>query len=208
MYYSEGFHPKPVMEFSPPLPLGVSGLEEYVDIALITDISTETLVERMREASPEGLTILGAERLLPGHRKLSRALQTAEYVVRVEPAHLEACALGPDEIASAPARFLARDTVVVEVIRKRVSKRADIRPSVEDVRWMDAADLPGEIPARPGDRYLSVRVRLHEESHARPEEVAAAMLGGSPRFEPPHITRTRLVASAAGVGQRPVLVSE
>ena len=38
-----------------------------------------------------------------------------------------------------------------------------------------------------------MRVDLNHESHARPEEVAAAMLDTEASFEPIHVTRVRLV---------------
>jgi len=201
MYYSEGFHPKPVMEFSPPLPLGVTGLREYVDVALAEEIAPEALVERLSAAAPQGLVILDAERLEPGQRKLSRGLVAADYLVRVEPGHLHG--LAPDAVESAPARFLARDAVLLSVTRKRVPKQVDIRPSVEEVRWVEADALPEGVRPLRDARYLAVRVRLQEESHARPEEVASAVLGGKAEFEPPHIVRVRLVLQEASRAEEP-----
>ena len=69
-YYSEGYHPKPVMEFSPPLPLGVRSLGEWVDISLAEEMTPETMLEKLRVGAPDGLEFLEAIALPPGSRKL------------------------------------------------------------------------------------------------------------------------------------------
>jgi hypothetical protein len=119
--------------------------------------------------------------------------------VRVEPEHLRRAASDPE---AAPQRFLAREEVLRDTTRKGEARRVDIRPAVLDVRWVDA---PGELAAlgflRPGARYLFVRTLLNAPVHARPDEVAAAVLGGdasvgstpAPVFEPIHLARTKLV---------------
>ena len=190
-YYSEGYHPKPVMEFSPPLPLGTPGLEEAVDVMLAGTVDPGTLVERLNEAAPDGLRFLEAEHVATGRRKLSRALRAAEYVVRLEADWL--AGRTEADLAAAPERFLAEMEVPWQVLRKRKEKTVDLRPAVETVRWIADDDLPPGTPrGAAGDRHLHVRIRLDADGHVRPEEVAAALLGADPGFEPVHITRTRL----------------
>jgi len=194
-YYSEGFHPKPVMEFSPPLSLGLVGLDEYVDLSLAESVPADTLAARLNRVAPEGLRFLEAAPVLPGDRKLSRALAAAEYIVRLESSHL-AATIDPDR---APERFLSRSECVREVTRKRKPKTVDIRPLVDTVAWIPRAELPeGMDPKQDDARYLVIRVTLGGGGHARPEEVASAMLDGDPVFEPVHITRTRLLARRDG----------
>jgi radical SAM family uncharacterized protein/radical SAM-linked protein len=194
-YYSEGFHPKPVMEFSPPLPLGLVSLDEVVDLSLAERLPAGELLDRLRAHAPEGIEFLAVERLPKGARKLSRELAAAEYIVRVDADQL-AKATGP--LDGAPARFLAQTEIPRLVTRKRREKTVNLRPEVDDVRWIAADQVPAELAisagfVQPGARYLSVRVRLDTEGHARPEEVAAALLGFDPGFEAPHLARTRLL---------------
>ena len=191
-YYTEGFHPKPMLEFAPPLPLGVESLGEYVDVSLREDMAVEELLQSLNAHAPVGIEFLTARRLEPGAPKLARVLAAAEYVVRVDAEHLA----GFDEefLDHAPERFMARTEASLAVVRKRKQKTVDIRPAVQTVGWISAADLPPELDfARPEARYLLVRGLLGAEVHARPEEVATCVLGGDPGFEAVHIARTRLI---------------
>jgi radical SAM-linked protein len=193
-YYSQGFHPKPVMEFSPPLPLGVSSTDEYVDLSLVQELTAQELLQRLENHAPQGLAFLDAERLEPGSPKLSRVLAGAEYVVRVEEGHRRKLGHGDRALDHMPAAFLSRAEAAMDVVRKRKPKRVDIRPAVETLRWISGRDLPPGLGiAREGARYLLVRLLLDSEAHTRPEEVAAFMLGEDPGVESVHITRTQLL---------------
>jgi len=194
-HYSEGFHPKPVMEFAPPLPLGVTGLQEAVDLSLDDAIEPGELLARLRRNAPPGLFFRTVTRLPEGARKLSRELTGAEYLVRVDPEHLAGLPHGARQLDELPARFLARTEATWEVLRKRKPKTVDLRPAVEHVEWVDRRDVPEELASwrDTAARVLAVRVKLEGDAHARPEEVAAAMLGQDPGFEAPHLARVRLV---------------
>ena len=167
-YYSEGFHPKPVMEFSPPLPLGMHGYDERVEIALIEEIEPLVLIERLNAAAPSGLRFLEAERRLPGSPRLSKDLVSAEYLARIEGAS--------PELDDAPGRYLARESDVQVVNRKAGDKLVDLRSAVLDLRWMKGDQVPDDF-ARTNSRYLWMRFPLNQETHARPHEVATSVLG-------------------------------
>jgi radical SAM-linked protein len=193
-HYSEGFHPKPVMEFAPPLPLGVTGLHEIVDLALDDPIDPGELLARLRQNAPDGLYFRTVTRLPEGAKKLSRELAGAEYLVRVDGEHLARLPRTGSALDGLPARFLARDTAPWDVLRKRKPKTVDLRPAVEHVEWVDPQSVPRELASwRDAPRVLAVRVTLAGDAHARPEEVAAALLGEDPGFEAPHLARVRLV---------------
>ncbi len=193
-YYSEGFHPKPVMEFSPPLPLGVMSLGELADVSLAQDVPPAELLRRLRDAAPAGLEFTAVTRLPKGSRKLSRELAAADYLVRLDPERLETLGRSDADLDAGPARFLARTEAPMEVTRKRRPKTVDIRPAVAEARWVDARQLPPEMGAlRPGGRALFVRTLLTAEGHARPEEVAAAILDGDPGLETAHLVRLDLL---------------
>jgi hypothetical protein len=118
-------------------------------------------------------------------------IEAADYIVRVEEAQLRELGLHEPALRTAPARFLARDEVLSDVLRKRILKRVNLRPAVLDLAWTDPpAGLGRTIP---GARYLYVRVTLAGSAHARPEEVAAAVLGRDPGFTSHHLTRTGFV---------------
>ncbi len=60
LWYTEGFNRHPYVTFAAPLSLGFEGLQETMDIRLEQEMADEELVRRLREASPEGITILSA----------------------------------------------------------------------------------------------------------------------------------------------------
>jgi radical SAM family uncharacterized protein/radical SAM-linked protein len=185
-YYTEGFHPKPVMEFSPPLPLGMVGYDEVVEIVLVEAIDARLLVERLNAAAPEGLFFIEAEPRPAGSPRLSRDLVSAEYLVRIEAAG--------DEMDAAPDRYLARESDLREVSRKDGKRTIDLRSAVLDARWMDGDRVP-ESFARNGSRYLWMRFPLNHGTHARPHEVAAAVLGDEVSIDLPQLARLRLALS-------------
>ncbi len=205
-YYSEGYHPKPVMEFSPPLPLGVRSLDELVDLSLAEELDPRELLDRLRAHAPDGMDFVAAARLAGGARKLSRELAAAEYVVRLDRELLDRGGLDAPALDRAPGDFLARAEAPWPVTRKRVEKTVDLRPEVIAVEWIAGSALPGDLRsfARPRARYLRTVLHLDTPGHARPEEVAAALLGNDPGIETLHLARTGLL-KRAGDGLAPVL---
>ena len=58
--YTEGFNPKPRMEFAHPLSLGMESLGEIASVELSYDMAPEVFVEKMNKALPEGMKITEA----------------------------------------------------------------------------------------------------------------------------------------------------
>jgi radical SAM-linked protein len=55
---TSGFHPKPRIVFALSLPLGVSGLDEVVEIELTEELPADEVLERLRRQCPAGLDLL------------------------------------------------------------------------------------------------------------------------------------------------------
>ena len=60
VWYTEGFNPKPYLNFLAPLPLGVEGLREPLELRLVGDISDEELCEKLNAILPEGLNVIAS----------------------------------------------------------------------------------------------------------------------------------------------------
>ncbi|MEI8259414.1 MAG: DUF2344 domain-containing protein, partial [Deltaproteobacteria bacterium] len=78
-----GFHPKPEMMFGPALGLGISTLDEYVDVKLAMDVDPETLCTSLQPGAPEGLVFVKSARLGPNDPAVSKIVDTTEYVAAV-----------------------------------------------------------------------------------------------------------------------------
>jgi uncharacterized protein (DUF2344 family) len=60
LLYSGGFHPKPKLSFSNPIPLGVQSLAEYCDIELLEEISAEDFTSLLNRKLPDNLRVIKA----------------------------------------------------------------------------------------------------------------------------------------------------
>ena len=60
LLYSGGFHPKPKLSFSNPIPLGVQSLAEYCDIELLEEISAEDFTRLFNSKLPDNLKVIQA----------------------------------------------------------------------------------------------------------------------------------------------------
>ena len=78
--YSRGYHPHPLMKFGPPLPVGVAGLHEILDMAF--ECQVPGLINAINRTLPEGLRITGAT-IVGGQtpRSIDQIVQRFDYRV-------------------------------------------------------------------------------------------------------------------------------
>src|SRR5947208_9879876 len=81
--YSQGFHPRPDLTFSPALSLGVVSLAEYVDMKLVHQIDLDAAIDRMNESADEGLVFTGGARLGPEDAGITKIIAGARYAIVV-----------------------------------------------------------------------------------------------------------------------------
>jgi len=178
--YSDGFHPKPVMSFSPALPLGATARGELMDIDLVAFIEPGELHRRLSEASTEGLRILAVEHVPLTAPRLTATLQGARYRIGLRPLN------GPvasNEISRGLWTFLAAGSWVSEVQRRRKPRFVDLRRDVVDLH-LDA------------DGSVLLHMRVSETASGRPHEIVDAALAELKAFapvEPPDIERVEWV---------------
>ncbi len=55
--YSEGFHPKPKISFSDPIPVGMESLEESFRISVIDSVKPDVIIRELNRNLPEGLVV-------------------------------------------------------------------------------------------------------------------------------------------------------
>ncbi len=58
VWFTEGFHPHPHMVFGQPLPLGMAGEREFLDLKLISDIPDVELISKLNEQLPQGIEVV------------------------------------------------------------------------------------------------------------------------------------------------------
>lgn len=77
--YSEGFHPKPRISFSPALPLGVSSSAEFFDAEILDASPVSSLVDRLNGTLPRGMKILDARKIDKGTPSLNQSMTAINY---------------------------------------------------------------------------------------------------------------------------------
>ncbi|QDV40299.1 hypothetical protein Enr13x_01050 [Stieleria neptunia] len=116
---TEGFHPKPRIGFPSALALGISGLDEVVELDLAERLSAPELFRRLDHDDQPGLVIKSVQ-LLPedsGKAKLERT----DYVITRPDPELGADPIDDDRVRSDLEALLAKDTVTVNRKNKPVT---------------------------------------------------------------------------------------
>lgn len=151
--YSQGYHPHPKISFGPPLPLGMTGEAEYVDLQLAQPYGKD-LVSNLQAVLPKGFWIVQAKPIFGKTESLSAAITLAEY--EVDLSRLDDRARLEESIAS----FLQQDKVMIERVAKDKEKRVDIRALVDELQ-MDIDGSP----------ILKLRLKIRPEGSVRPLDV-------------------------------------
>ncbi len=176
LFYSEGFHPQPVMVFGPSLPVGTSSFAEYLDLKLceaeLRDVEGD-LLGRLNRGSMEGLEFFGAERLVAGDPPVSRVIDELEYVAGLAPDAVQALG-GLTAMRQTVDQSLGGDLTVTRVV-KGIGKRVDVGSFLLEFEvgsgesWLRRAGIGGDlVPVR-------MRLRTGPSGTARAAEVLKAL---------------------------------
>lgn len=80
LWYTEGFNPHPYLNFLQPLPLGVEGMNEPLDIRIEGEITDREITDRLNDVLPAGITV---ERVTQPYMKQTD-IAYAEYEIYFE----------------------------------------------------------------------------------------------------------------------------
>lgn len=162
--YTQGFNPHPKISFAAPLPVGMNGAQEYVDLELESAPPPEEVAAVLARQLPPGLVILRGRVVdAAGAKSLMSILERAHYQVTGRPAGGEVW--NDARLESGIERFLARGEVFVTRETGKEKKRKDIRPGIRGLRARadkDKVTLTLELAAGGG-------------GNVRPDEVLQAL---------------------------------
>jgi len=167
--YSEGFNPHPKIAFGPPLPVGVEGQREYVDIdakrvpAGGENFSAVKVQELLQPQLPEGIEILESAILPQGSKALMAMINLAVY--RAEVPLL--AAVEKDALDKACKRWLARREVITQRVQKDKRVTRNIREFVKNIEI---------ISQETATRYwLKLEIKTGNAGSVRPVEVLESL---------------------------------
>ncbi len=170
LHYSEGFHPKPKMTFTPALGLGMPSLREYLDLRLRERDTTEEMLEGLRELldsmAMDGIDVFGVRVLGPHDKAISKLVRGATWV-----AALPKYATFDD----VPARL---DTALsLEREHKGRLKVIDISAVLRDVQLHEGAPSLARAGLTSEGPTLRFSTLLRNEGSAKPSEVIRVLFG-------------------------------
>jgi radical SAM-linked protein len=148
MEHSKGFHPSPRIAFGPPLPVGVAGLREYLDMEMTPSAALGALRERLNAELAPGIRILAMAPVGLREPSLQESISRYEYeIICPEPS-----------MASA---FLEREEALVQ---REKGGAVDLRAMVEKAEVI------------PPDR-VRLGLRDLRDKKVRLDEVVRAVFG-------------------------------
>ncbi|WP_162910038.1 TIGR03936 family radical SAM-associated protein [Aggregatilinea lenta] len=140
--YTQGFNPRPRMQFAAALPVGVTSEDERVDVWLterLEDGFPEAWIERLNGASPTGLRTRQIEDVPVKDDALPTLVTSADYVITPRDP-----ALTPDMLRERANELLAAETL--ERVRgSKQDKTYDLRPLILDLRASDDGQLTARL---------------------------------------------------------------
>lgn len=172
--YSAGFSPHPKISYAGGAPTGTASEAEYLEIAFTRICAAGDIRERLDAALPDGIDVI--EVLDPGS---APALEASQWRVVLP-------GITPEAAAQAAAAFLAADTVPVDRLTSKGTRRLDARAAVV----MMELDRRAAQERLAECAILRIVVR-HMTPAVRPDEVLAALrrVAGLAPSSPPLVTR-------------------
>ena len=172
LQYSQGFHPQPRIQIANPLPLGIIGERELIDIWLVDEEEPAEIVRRINKGLPEGMQVTNIEQVEETGPSLPKQIDASEYRVDLlDPAY------SADNLVKIAEEMLSKDSLP----RVRNRKAYDLRPLIQELSVQETEE---------GNVVILMKMPSNSSQTGRPEEVMAEM-GIS--LEDFRVTRTNLV---------------
>ncbi len=173
--YSQGFNPRPRMQFAAPLPTGCGGEAELLDIWLDEPRTPDEITAALEGKLPPDLHLRRVEAVAPDAPLLADRLRASAYRLLLR-------GVDPASAEQAIRALLAREEVLRPRRGRRRDRMYDLRPLILELRVAPAGE--------PWDVALWMRLRAEAGATGRPDEVLAAL-----GFDdlPRRCTRERLI---------------
>jgi radical SAM-linked protein len=165
---TEGFHPKPRMNFPSALAVGIAGTDEMLEVDLAADYSADSLRTIIAPELPPGM-MLGEIEVLPAPDRKAQA-KSVTFEVAIPVGRRESLARRIEEVLQSES---------LQIEREGRKTPLDLRP------------LIGELSLT-ADGELQMRLIVDREGSARPREVLEALGVADLEYEGYFLTRTKV----------------
>jgi len=164
---SEGFHPKPKLNFPSALALGIEGHGEWLELELAEPAEPQHLLEQLNTLAPPGLVITEVTARAPGQRKVRASAM--HYQFRVPEQRYQ-------RVQAALQRLLAATTWPIQ--REGRSEPLDLLADLVSIKLQDAA--------------VGFCLRATDRASARPRDVLQALQLDDLEQQGQFLTRTQV----------------
>ena len=134
--FTGGFHPLPRLQLALPLPLGVEGSGEWLDLEFTEQVDPGLVRSRLQPELPPGFQLLSAIRVEVFGVSLSQELASAHWQFVLQPQ--AGAPPTPEQWQQARASLLAAETLIWNDTDKKGRPRSrDCRPFLLDLQWAE-----------------------------------------------------------------------
>lgn len=165
LLYKQGFNPQPHVQFAAALGVGITGVNELLDIVLFPPVPLEEVAARLRAKLPPAVTLRRLEEVPLHAPPLQTLVIGADYTILLYAAPGE---IPESLLKERIADFLARTTIWRERERKGKPYTYNLRPLVFELRY------EGYDPALE-EHCIFLRVQVRSGATGRPDEVVDAL---------------------------------
>jgi radical SAM-linked protein len=165
LLYKQGFNPQPHIQFASPLGVGITGVNELIDITFSPPLPLDELTTRIAAKLPPGVLINEITEVPIKTTALQSVLLGADYTILI---YAEPGEIAADDLEEQIARFLARAEVWRERQRKGQRYAYNLRPLVFELRY-EGYDADSE------EHRIFLRVQQRGGATGRPDEVVDAL---------------------------------
>jgi radical SAM-linked protein len=165
---TEGFHPKPRMNFPSALAVGIAGTDEMLEVDLAEEHTADSLRRVISPELPPGMAV-GEIEVLPAPDRKAQA-KSVTFEVTIPPERRAA-------LTQKIAEVLQSSSLPIE--REGRKTPLDLRPLIADLSLT-------------GEGALQIRLIVDREGSARPREVLQALDVADLEFEGHFLTRTKV----------------
>ena len=165
--FTAGFHPLPRLQLALPLPLGVEGLGEWLDLEFVEAIEPAEVRRRLQAQLPAELQLLSVAAVPTSGPSLSQELAAARW--RLQPAQ----SLPASTWQAAIGQLLAAEALIWDDTDKKGRPRQrDCRPFLLELTFADDGWLAYEAVIDPQGRSLRPEQLQHWLAPLLPEPLA------------------------------------
>jgi len=159
--HSQGFHPHPRIAMGPPLPVGVEGNAEYLDLHVKGALFPESLQPRLQRVLPDGIRITGVNWIPNQAPSVSSVIRFAEYLFRIPKSFFKA------EPTRHILNLMRQEEIRMDRSQKGRTKIVNIRPMIHEIR----------IDSETGDPVgIRALVQSGDRGGVRPNEIVQCLL--------------------------------